>query len=292
MRRLPLCRHLWKAYCLSEGVDENTGEEIPIDAVPSLREADDPFRAAIVRWVALDVPSIMVEEDLMKLREAYRIPADIELILMGPNERACFPRRGCTALHLNAFVSGIRLPLHPMLRRILRAYDLAPTQVVPNGWSQMVGACICGFGTLLACCPSSITQWKESWFWVSNNWQRVFDDPEPDLDVSSVYGIAKDTSQRNVIEDLSRERNREAVEASKVIEVDDALEGEVPLSRKRKARASGTETSQAKKNAVEVVDNYAVCGALPFQRMLAVNISGEVVLEGPSKSTQAPGRRG
>ncbi|KAL2519249.1 Uncharacterized protein Adt_15496 [Abeliophyllum distichum] len=27
-----------------------------------------------------------------------------------------------------------------MFRRILRAYDLAPTQVAPNGWSQMVGS--------------------------------------------------------------------------------------------------------------------------------------------------------
>ncbi|KAL2485134.1 Glyceraldehyde-3-phosphate dehydrogenase [Abeliophyllum distichum] len=120
------------------GVDGSTGEAIPIDATPSLREADDPYRADVVRWAAMDVPSIMVEEDLMKLREAYRIPADIELTLSSPNERACFSRRGCTTLHLNAFVSGMRLPLHPMLRRILRAYDLAPTQVAPNGWSQMV----------------------------------------------------------------------------------------------------------------------------------------------------------
>ncbi|KAL2487082.1 Uncharacterized protein Adt_31838 [Abeliophyllum distichum] len=95
----------------------------------------------VVRWAALDLPSsILVEEDLTKMREQYRIPSDIELILPGPNERACFPREGCTALHLNAFVSGMRLPLHPMLRRILRAYALAPTQVSPNGWSQMVGS--------------------------------------------------------------------------------------------------------------------------------------------------------
>ncbi|KAL2481025.1 Glyceraldehyde-3-phosphate dehydrogenase [Abeliophyllum distichum] len=157
----------------------------------------------------------MVEEDLTKLREAYRIPADIELILLGPNERACFLRRGCTALHLNAFVSGMRLPLHPMLRRILRAYDLAPSQVAPNGWSQMVGGrylwfrhsfgmemhfhvfqtiyqprkllkkkgreeeagwyYFCPWGShkpLVTVCLSSIKQWKESWFWVSDSLPR------------------------------------------------------------------------------------------------------------------------
>ncbi|KAL2516684.1 Plus3 domain-containing protein [Abeliophyllum distichum] len=127
----------------------------------------------------------------------------------------------------------MRLPLHPMLRRILRAYALAPTQVSPNGWSQMVGGMylwfrhsfgmemplhvfqtvyqprklprkkgkeeeagwyyFCPWGShkpLVTGCPSSIKQWKESWFWVSGNWQRVVDDPEPDLDVPSVYGIA------------------------------------------------------------------------------------------------------
>ncbi|KAL2469827.1 Uncharacterized protein Adt_37963 [Abeliophyllum distichum] len=121
------------------GIDGNTGEALPIGSAPGLREGTDPYRMEVVRWAALDLPSILVEEDLTKMREQYRIPSDIELILPGPNEQACFPREGCTALHLNAFVSGMRLPLHPMLRRILRAYALALTQVSPNGWSQMVG---------------------------------------------------------------------------------------------------------------------------------------------------------
>ncbi|KAL2503674.1 Uncharacterized protein Adt_19295 [Abeliophyllum distichum] len=122
-----------------QGIDGNTGEALPIGPAPGLRKGSDPYRTEVVRWAALDLPSILVGEDLTKMREQYRIPLDVELILPGPNERACFPREGCTALHLNAFVSGMRLPLHPMLRRILRAYSLAPTQVSPNGWSQMVG---------------------------------------------------------------------------------------------------------------------------------------------------------
>ncbi|KAL2454775.1 Uncharacterized protein Adt_47721 [Abeliophyllum distichum] len=348
------------------GVDGSTGEALPMGVVPGLRGVGDPYMADVVRWAAMDVPSIMVEEDLTKLREAYRIPEDVELILPEPNERACFPRRGCTALHLNAFVSGMRLPLHPMFRRILRAYDLAPTQVSPNGWSQMVGGMylwfrhsfgsemplhvfqtiyqprklprkkggteevgwyyFCPWGShkpLVTGCPSSIKQWKESWFWVSGNWQRVYDDPEPDLDAPSVYGIAsplprcelpgevvdvlksiyqadqktrsygfilnrhrclvelglmaskaemdqgrrprptlakltkqrpktlvpgsaEDASQRKVIEGLSRAGNKEVPGASNVIEVDDAPEVEMPLTRKRKTNAgASTGTSAA-----------------------------------------------
>ncbi|KAL2455214.1 Plus3 domain-containing protein [Abeliophyllum distichum] len=198
------------------GVDGSTGEAIPIAATPGLREADDPYRADVVRWTAMYVPSIMIEEDLTKLREAYRIPADIELILSSPNERTCFPMRGCTTLHLNAFVSGMRLPIHPMLRRILRAYDLAPTQLLqmdgPRKLSRKKGReeevgwyYFCPSGShkpLVTGCPSSIKQWKESWFWISGNWQRVFDDPEPDLDVPSVYGIASHLPRCELSQDV------------------------------------------------------------------------------------------
>ncbi|KAL2504805.1 putative abhydrolase domain-containing protein [Abeliophyllum distichum] len=41
-------------------------------------------------------------------------------------------------------------------------------------------------------CPSYIKKWKESWFWVTGNWQRVVDDPELELDVTYVYGITSE----------------------------------------------------------------------------------------------------
>ncbi|KAL2506423.1 Uncharacterized protein Adt_22044 [Abeliophyllum distichum] len=139
MRCSLMCLRRWRAFCLFEAVDVNTDKVMAITLAPSLRKAEDLYRADIVRWAALDVPLIMVVEDMKLLREAYKVPSDIELMLPEPNERACVPRMGCTTLHLNAFVSGMCLPLHPFFRRLLRAYDLAPTQVAPNGWSQMVG---------------------------------------------------------------------------------------------------------------------------------------------------------
>ncbi|KAL2497450.1 Uncharacterized protein Adt_23000 [Abeliophyllum distichum] len=356
------------------GVDGSTGEALPIGPTLGLREAGDPYRADVLRWAAMDMPSIMVEEDLVKLREAYRIPDDIELTLPEPNERACFPRRGCTALHLNAFVSGMRLPLHPMLRRILRAYDLAPTQVAPNGWSQMVGGHVSMVSTLLrhGDAPSrvpnhiSAEEIAEEERWRRGGGVRVFDDPEPDLDVPSVYGIAsplprcelsqgvvdvlrsiyqadqksrsyglilnrhrclvelglmaskaemdqgkrprptlarlskqrpktlapgsvEDVSQRKAVEELSRVANKEAPGASTVIEVEDIPEVEVPLSRKRKARPIETGTSQPRGS---TVDADTVLGVPPLQRTLAVNPSGEVVLEGPARPTLGNGDGG
>ncbi|KAL2503741.1 Uncharacterized protein Adt_21223 [Abeliophyllum distichum] len=353
------------------GIDGSTGEAIPMGTTSGLREASDPYRADVVRWAAMDVPSIMKEEDLTRLREEYRIPEDIELILPGPNERACFPRLGCTALHLNAFVSGMRLPLHPMFRRILRAYDLAPTQVTPMVGVRWWGACTCGSAIPSAwrCLFTSSSPYTSLGSCRGRRARRrklrVYDDPEPDLNVPSVYGIAsplprcelsredidvlrsiyeadskgrsynfilnrqrclvelglvaskaemdqgrrprptlaklakqrprtlvpgsaEDSSQRKVFEDLSRAGNKEAAEASKVIEVDDAPEAEVPLSRKRKARPSGARPSEATVEAVEIADLPTASSVPPLQRTLAVNTAGKVILEGPPKSTPAP----
>ncbi|KAL2469828.1 Uncharacterized protein Adt_37964 [Abeliophyllum distichum] len=103
-----------------------------------------------------------------------------------------------------------------------------------------------------------------------------------------VPGSAEDSSQRKVIEDLSRAGNKGAAESPKVIEVDDAPEMEVPLSRKRKARPSGSGTSQAAATVVEVADLPTTTSVPPFQRTLTVNVAGEVVLEGPPKATPTP----
>ncbi|KAL2512266.1 putative abhydrolase domain-containing protein [Abeliophyllum distichum] len=102
-----------------------------------------------------------------------------------------------------------------------------------------------------------------------------------------VPGSVEDTSQRKAIEDLSRVGNKDVAGVSNVIEVDDAPEVEVPLSRKRKAKSAETGASQVRGGAVDV-DN-TVCGAPPLQRTLAVNQSGEVVLEGPSRPTPTLG---
>ncbi|KAL2491504.1 putative abhydrolase domain-containing protein [Abeliophyllum distichum] len=92
----------------------------------------------------------------------------------------------------------MRLPLHLMFRRILRSYGLAPTQVVPNGWSQMVGGMylwfrysfgmnmpLYVFQTIYQ--PRNLPK-KEGQGGRSR--VRVYDDPEPDLDVPSFCGMA------------------------------------------------------------------------------------------------------
>ncbi|KAL2474772.1 Uncharacterized protein Adt_35508 [Abeliophyllum distichum] len=332
------------------GVDAGMDGVVAIPAA-SLREAEDRYRVDVVRWAALDVSSIMVAEDMSLLRDAYKVPLDIELLLSDPNERACCPRRGCTALSLNAFVSpngwgqmvgrlymwfrdsfGMEMPLHVFQtmyqpRKFLKkkGKDEEP------GWYYF-----CPWGShkpLVTESPSSVKQWKEAWFWVTNALPRCELSREVVDMLRSIYqappaarryefimnrhrclielglmmmdkdkrlrpalarlskqkpralasGSSEESRQKKVLEDLSRQVNKEA---SKVIEVEDsAPEGDVPLSRKRKSRASGTGAPQG---SVEIVDDYATCSASPLQRTLAVNTSREVVLEDPSRLSQKP----
>ncbi|KAL2492568.1 hypothetical protein Adt_28196 [Abeliophyllum distichum] len=98
-------------------------------------------------------------------------------------------------------------------------------------------------------------------------------------------GSSEDLRQKKVLEDLSQEGNRDEAEALNVVEIEDtnASEVDVPLTRKRKVETSGVgSSSQSKGKAVEVVDNYTICGVPPLQRTISVNPSGEVVLESPS----------
>ncbi|KAL2481651.1 Uncharacterized protein Adt_34617 [Abeliophyllum distichum] len=69
-------------------------EEMAIALTARLTEGKDPFRVDPIRWVSLDVPSIMVEEDLRLLRESYKISNDIRLMFPEPSKRACFPGLG------------------------------------------------------------------------------------------------------------------------------------------------------------------------------------------------------
>ncbi|KAL2486859.1 putative abhydrolase domain-containing protein [Abeliophyllum distichum] len=285
------------------GVDGSTGEAIPIAGAPSLREADDPFRTDVVRWAALDVPSIMVEEDLTKLGEAYRIPADIELMLPGPNERAYFPRRGCTTLHLNAFMSGMRLPLHPILftsrgscRRIRAGRRKRVVLFLSLGSHK----------PLVTGCPSSIKQWKESWFWVSGNWQRVFDDPELDLDVPSFYGIANTLPRcelsRDVVDivrsiyqaapltrsyGLILNRHRCLVELGLMAFKEEASSANARSFNEAEAQGSGTRLCR-RYFAEEGHRGPEWIG----QRTLSVNPSSEVVLDSPPRVDPVSGSSG
>ncbi|XP_022874088.1 uncharacterized abhydrolase domain-containing protein DDB_G0269086-like [Olea europaea var. sylvestris] len=120
-----------------------------------------------VHWGASDYSSKLREADLGRLRTEYRIPDSVDLILPGPEERACYPRSGCVAISEAILRAGLRLPIHPFFRLVLRSYGLAPTQLNPNSWSQM--------------------EWKSSWCWAAGRWDTMEGDPLAPLTVPAKF---------------------------------------------------------------------------------------------------------
>ncbi|KAL2498547.1 hypothetical protein Adt_24097 [Abeliophyllum distichum] len=94
------------------GVDTSTDEEMAITSTYRLIGDGDLSSIVSIRWAAMGVQSIMVEVDMDLLRESYMVAGDIELIILGLHEQACFLMRKCNALYLHSFVAGMRLPLH------------------------------------------------------------------------------------------------------------------------------------------------------------------------------------
>lgn len=93
--------------------------------VENIWRRPDSHTNTSIHWRASDYP---------RLRKEYRIP-NVDLIVPDPDERACYPRLGCVTVS-----EGLRLPIHPFFRFVLRSYGLAPTQLNPNSWSQTVGS--------------------------------------------------------------------------------------------------------------------------------------------------------
>ena len=84
-------------------------------------------------------PSACTAADLSRLRRDFNIPADIELALPTRDYDAYTPPLSHLPIHVAAFEERVRLPLHPTLRRALCAFGLAPMQLVPGFWRNLVG---------------------------------------------------------------------------------------------------------------------------------------------------------
>ncbi|KAK0604654.1 hypothetical protein LWI29_017877 [Acer saccharum] len=84
-------------------------------------------------------PSLCTVSVLSRLRHDFNIPDDVELYLPIEDYDAYTPPPGHLPIHVAAFDGGVRLPLHPTLRRALCAFGLAPMQLVPGFWRNLVG---------------------------------------------------------------------------------------------------------------------------------------------------------
>ncbi|KAK3014657.1 hypothetical protein RJ639_009999 [Escallonia herrerae] len=101
-------------------------------------QADD--KANPKPWYTADEKSgKMSTEDLQDLIREYPLPEGWYAHLPGLQEPANYGTKFETGIYEEQVKSGYRLPLHPFALRFFEHYNMAPGQLVPNGWRKLAG---------------------------------------------------------------------------------------------------------------------------------------------------------
>ena len=83
--------------------------------------------------------SSLSPEEIEQFREEWDIPSSIPMRGLYPGESACAPRDNFVAVHDNMFRNGFSVPLPQFVQYMLSMLQLAPGQVPPNQWRQLLG---------------------------------------------------------------------------------------------------------------------------------------------------------
>ncbi|GFS31889.1 hypothetical protein Acr_00g0019770 [Actinidia rufa] len=76
---------------------------------------------------------------------------------------------GEVAFYEVTFLAGLRLPIHPTIRRILNHYKICPAQLSPNAWRSVICSLARPRKNLLRGSPSNVKGWKKRFFFASEN---------------------------------------------------------------------------------------------------------------------------
>ena len=83
--------------------------------------------------------SVCTLDTLAKLREEYKIPDYVTLSLHHRGYDVSTPPQDRLLILKATFECGVRLPLHPTLRRALVVLELALLQISPGFWKYLTG---------------------------------------------------------------------------------------------------------------------------------------------------------
>ncbi|KAL2524557.1 Plus3 domain-containing protein [Abeliophyllum distichum] len=248
-----------------EGLDEDEVlSPAPITAVPprgervvepgsmSRREAEvaSGLRTA-PEWKCRFFPSEVTEGQLREWHQMSRVPDDVEFVVPGPDDRADDPPLGAVALNQAILAAGLRLPFSWVVRKFLREWRIAPTQLCPNGWRILIGLLVLwdqlGFprpsigdfhslysfksdgkrsgwwyasvkartgGSVVTQTPDSIKNWKKFWFFVRGPWQFAEGDGRPDLSIPVRYHELRYVAREPTGESIERARRAREISES------------------------------------------------------------------------------
>ena len=76
--------------------------------------------------------NIMTQDVLDFFRESYSFPSSVQIRLLEEDETIASARPSEVVFYEVAFHASLRLPMHPIIRRILYFYNIYPAQLVSN----------------------------------------------------------------------------------------------------------------------------------------------------------------
>ena len=98
---------------------------------------EDPFSLEGSPFIDIRPPleretNTVAQGELDHLRESFLFPAGIKIRLPAVDETIVFTHLGEVAFYEVTFQSGLHLPIHPTMKRILQYYNIYPAQLDPN----------------------------------------------------------------------------------------------------------------------------------------------------------------
>ena len=84
----------------------------------------------------------MTMSDLSDIQERFALPPTLSVGLPSKSDRACLPCPKGFYFYQASLEAGCRLPFPPLVREVLRFYNLAPGQLAPNAWRYLLGCAI------------------------------------------------------------------------------------------------------------------------------------------------------
>ncbi|KAK9195182.1 hypothetical protein WN943_003301 [Citrus x changshan-huyou] len=131
---------------LKEEIDEDSSgyvDEIikrrKVINLENSKDEDEPVVEDTYPWQMKMIKCGFCEMSLEILMIRYSIPRSITLRCASLKRSITNPPKGFVGITRCMLNSGVRLPFHPYVRRILHALGLAPAQLSPKAWCCIVG---------------------------------------------------------------------------------------------------------------------------------------------------------
>ena len=90
-------------------------------------------------------PTSLKRPEVEGLVKQFHIPFGCRILLPDSNNHACYPPRGFIAVSTQHLEQGLRFPVPPFLVEFLNKVKLAPFQLTPNSYTQLISLAVAFF---------------------------------------------------------------------------------------------------------------------------------------------------